>query len=376
VRDFVPNGGGTGHGPSKRIVVAMSGGVDSSVAAALMVEAGHEVVGLTMSLYDAKPSSARGRGGTCCSPREVDLARRACDQLGIPHYTVDERARFEAAVIDDFAREYAAGRTPNPCARCNEHVKFGPLLARARALGAERLVTGHYARVEAGALLRATDRSKDQSYFLFAMSREALASVEFPLGGWTKQLVRAKARALGLPAADAPDSQELCFVPEGDHGDIVEARARALGLDLDALAPGPVLDRDGQLLGEHRGIHRVTIGQRRGLGVSSDRPRYVLRVVPETRAVVVGDADELEVAGVLVEDFRPLADLPEGAGEGMFAHVQIRHRGEPHSAIVEFEGSQARVRFDVPVRAVAPGQAAVVYDGDRVLGGGWIAAAR
>jgi tRNA-specific 2-thiouridylase len=207
------------------------------------------------------------------------------------------------------------------------------------------------------------------------MGREALASVEFPLGGWTKQLVRAKARALGLPAADAPDSQELCFVPEGDHGDIVEARARALGLDLGALAPGPVLDRAGQLLGEHRGIHRVTIGQRRGLGVSSDRPRYVLRVVPETRAVVVGDADELDVGSVTVEDFRPLADLPHAGqadGEGMFAGVQIRHRGEAHSAIVVFEGSRVRVRFDVPVRAVAPGQAAVVYDGDRVLGGGWI----
>jgi tRNA-specific 2-thiouridylase len=357
-----------------RVVVAMSGGVDSSVAAALMVEAGHEVVGLTMSLYDAKPTSGRGRGGTCCSPREVDLARRACDLLGIPHYTVDERARFQAEVIDDFAREYAAGRTPNPCTRCNEHVKFAPLLARARALGAERLVTGHYARIESGSLLRATDESKDQSYFLFAMGREALEWVEFPLGGWTKQLVRAKARAMGLPAADVPDSQELCFVPEGDHGDIVEARARALGLDMDALSPGPVLDSRGQLLGEHRGIHRVTIGQRRGLGVSSDRPRYVLRVVPETRTVVVGGDDELEVTAVIVEDFRPLADV--SAGEGLFAHVQVRHRSPPHSAIVEIDGSRAKVRFDVPVRAVAPGQAAVVYDGERVLGGGWIAAAR
>lgn len=353
-----------------RVVVAMSGGVDSSIAAALMVEAGHEVVGLTMALYDATAQPKRGRGGTCCSPAEIDLARRACDQLGIPHYIVDERARFTAAVIDDFAREYAAGRTPNPCARCNEHVKFGPLLARARALGAERLVTGHYARIESGALLRGADPSKDQSYFLFAMGRELLDAVEFPLGTWTKQLVRAKARALGMPNADAADSQELCFVPGGDHGEIVESRARELGLNLDVLGPGQVLDSAGTVLGEHRGIHRVTVGQRRGLGISGERPRYVLRVLPESRTVIVGDADELDVRSVIVEDFRRLAEIDES--EGVFANVQVRHRGQAHSAIVELDGSRARVRFDAPVRGVAPGQAAVVYAGERVLGGGWI----
>lgn len=356
-----------------RVVVAMSGGVDSSIAAALMVEAGHEVVGLTMALYDAT-GERRGRGGTCCSPAEIDLARRVCDRLGIPHYTVDERARFQAAVIDDFAREYAGGRTPNPCARCNEHVKFGPLLARARALGAERLVTGHYARIEATpegpALLRATDSSKDQSYFLFAMAREQLDAVEFPLGGWSKQSVRAKASALGMPNADAPDSQELCFVPGGDHAEVVEARARALGLDLGALEPGEIRDADGKVIGEHKGIHRVTVGQRRGLGFASDRPRYVLRVLPDSRTVVVGDADELGVAEIEIEDFRRLADLPER--EPFAAEVQIRHRGEPSPAIVELDGARAKVRFEQPVRAVAPGQAAVVYKGDRVLGGGWI----
>ncbi|PRQ09463.1 tRNA 2-thiouridine(34) synthase MnmA [Enhygromyxa salina] len=353
-----------------RVVVAMSGGVDSSIAAALMVEAGHEVVGLTMALYDAGAQERRGRGGTCCSPAEIDLARRACDQLGIPHYTVDERKRFTAAVIDDFAREYAAGRTPNPCARCNEQVKFGPLLARARALGAERLVTGHYARIESGALLRGADPSKDQSYFLFAMDRALLDVVEFPLGTWTKQLVRAKARALGLPNAEAPDSQELCFVPGGDHGEIVESRAQALGLDLGALEPGEIRDSAGTLLGEHRGIHRVTVGQRRGLGISAERPRYVLKVLPESRTVIVGEPDELDVHSVIVEDVRRLADIDEP--EGMFASVQVRHRGVAHSAIVELEGTRARVRFDTPVRAVAPGQAAVFYAGDQVLGGGWI----
>ncbi len=356
-----------------RVVVAMSGGVDSSVAAALMVEAGHQVIGLTMALYDAT-GERRGRGGTCCSPAEIDLARRVCDRLGIPHYTVDERSRFQAAVIDDFAREYAAGRTPNPCARCNEHVKFGPLLARARALGAERLVTGHYARIEADregpALLRAADPSKDQSYFLFAMGRELLDAVEFPLGAWTKHAVRAKAAQLGMPNADAPDSQELCFVPGGDHAEVVEARARALGLDLDALGPGDIRDADGELLGEHRGIHRVTIGQRRGLGVASDRPRYVLTVLPETRTVIVGDAEQLAVARVELEDLRRLAEL--GDGQPFAAAVQIRHRGEPSPATVTVRGDRALVEFAEPVRAVAPGQAAVIYQGDRVLAGGWI----
>lgn len=356
-----------------RVVVAMSGGVDSSIAAALMVEAGHEVIGLTMALYDAT-GERRGRGGTCCSPAEIDLARRVCDRLGIPHYTVDERARFQAAVIDDFAREYAAGRTPNPCARCNEHVKFGPLLARARALGAERLITGHYARIEADedgpALLRARDPAKDQSYFLFAMGRELLGAVEFPLGGWTKQEVRAKAEVLGMPNAAAPDSQELCFVPGGDHAEVVEARARALGLDLDRLGPGEIRDAEGRVIGEHKGIHRVTIGQRRGLGVAGDRPRYVLRVLPESRAVVVGEAEELGVSEIELEDFRPLADLPEG--EPFEASVQIRHRSQASPATVTIVGDRAQVRFAAPVRAVAPGQAGVVYSGDRVLGGGWI----
>ena len=355
-----------------RVVVAMSGGVDSSIAAAAMVEAGHEVIGMTMSLYDAKPGDRRGRGGSCCSPAEVDLARRVCRQLGVPHYTVDEKKRFQAAVIDDFAREYAAGRTPNPCARCNEHVKFGPLIARARALGAERLVTGHYARIEDGALLRGVDPNKDQSYFLFAMGRESLAFVDFPLGGWTKQAVRAKARVLGMPNADAEDSQELCFVPGGDHGEVVEARARELGLDLDALGPGEVHDAAGARLGEHRGIHRVTIGQRRGLGISGAKPRYVLRVLPETRTVVVGDPEQLEVQELLVEDLRWLGDL-DALGPSFPAQVQIRHRAAACPATVTVEGSGARVRFDAPLRAVAPGQAAVIYSGDQVLAGGWIA---
>lgn len=357
-----------------RVVCAMSGGVDSSIAAALMVEAGHDVVGMTLALYDASGSERKGRGGTCCSPAEVDLARWVCERLGIPHYTVDERARFQAEVIDDFVREYAAGRTPNPCTRCNEHVKFGPLLARARALGADRMVTGHYARIENGELWRASDPAKDQSYFLFAMGRETLAKVEFPLGGWSKDLVRAKARAIGMPNADAPDSQELCFVPGGDHGEVVEARAAELGLDMERFGAGELVDADGVVVGEHRGIHRLTVGQRRGLAIGGEKPRYVLQVLPEQRRAVVGDVSDLEIREIVVEDFRRMVAI--GERDVIQAGVQVRHRGTPASARIEVDGDVATVRFAEPVRAVAPGQAAVVYDGERLLGGGWIREAR
>lgn len=353
-----------------RIVCAMSGGVDSSVAAALLVEAGHEVLGLTMRLYDATREPT-GRAGSCCSPAEIDQARNACALLGIPHYTVDERARFEGAVIDDFVRAYATGRTPNPCVRCNEHVKFGPLLARAQALGAAALATGHYARSEDGGLWRAVDDSKDQSYFLFAMGLPALAGVRFPLGTWHKDQVRAKARALGLANADAPDSQELCFVGGGDHAAVVEARASALGIDPAALAAGPIVDESGATIGQHAGVHRVTIGQRRGLRVAGSEPRYVLRVLPGERTVVVGDAQALLRSTLELEDFRRLAPL--GEQTTLRASVQVRHRGRPAPATIELDGATARLRFDEPVGAASPGQAAVVYDGARVLGGGWIA---
>jgi tRNA-specific 2-thiouridylase len=363
-----------GEAKPMRVVCAMSGGVDSSVAAALLRDQGHEVIGMTMRLYDADPDDARraqgGRGGSCCSPAEIDRAKDVCAALGIPHYTVDERRRFAAAVIDDFAREYAGGRTPNPCVRCNEHVKFGPLLARARALGAEALATGHYARTDGGILRRGVDASKDQSYFLFAMGAEALANVMMPLGTWSKDRVRERARELGLVNADAPDSQELCFVAGRSHADVVERRAAALGLDLDPLAPGTIVDREGAVLGEHAGIHRVTVGQRRGLRVAGNAPRYVLRVLPESREVVVGDADELAVAAIEIADLRRLAELAER--RELRAEVQIRHRSPPSPATVEIVGDVAYARFDAPVRAVAPGQAAVIYAGDQVLAGGWI----
>jgi len=355
-----------------RVVCAMSGGVDSSLTAALLLEAGHEVVGMTMRLYDASGDEKKGRGGTCCSPAEVDLARRVCAQLGIPHYVVDERERFAAEVIAPFARDYAEGRTPNPCTRCNQQVKFGPLLRRARALGASVLATGHYARNEYGvALRRAVDPQKDQSYFLFAMGRTALRSTWFPLGTWTKEAVRERASVLGLPNADAPDSQELCFVPGGDYAAVVERELRAQGRPLEVLAPGPVVDREGTVVGEHQGIHRVTIGQRRGFETRGNEKRYVLRVVPQTRTVVVGDEVETRASEVWVEEYEPLCEA--GAGPAVTAAVQVRHRSPPSPARVEIQGGRALVRFLEPVRAAAPGQAAVLFDAqDRVLGGGWI----
>ena len=352
-----------------RVVCAMSGGVDSSMAAALLVEAGHEVIGMTMRLYDADPAQRTGRGGTCCSPAEVDMAKMACDRLGIAHYTVDERERFAAEVIDPFVRDYAAGRTPNPCTRCNQQIKFGPLLARADALGAEVLATGHYAQIEDGALLRGVDPAKDQSYFLFSMGAATLARVMFPLGAWTKDRVRARARELGMPNADAADSQELCFVPGGDHGDVVERRAAAMGLPDDSLQPGPVHDADGRVVGEHRGIHRVTVGQRRGFTVAGTQRRYVLKVIPETRTVVVGAAEDVVSRRLELGELQRLG-LPN-KGE-VRASVQVRHRSPPQPATVRVERDHAVVEFDDDVRAATPGQAAVIYDGTRVLGGGWI----
>lgn len=355
-----------------RVVCAMSGGVDSSVTAALLVEQGYEVIGMTMRLYNAS-GQPKGRGGTCCSPAEIDQAKQVCDQLGIPHYTVDESQLFQEKVIDDFAREYVAGRTPNPCVRCNEHIKFAPLWARAQALGGEFLATGHYARVENGELWRGVDASKDQSYFLFAMDRSLLSRVRFPLGSWRKEQVREKAQALNLSNWNTPDSQELCFVGGKEHGDVVEQYASKLGVAMEHLAPGDIVDEDGTILGQHQGIHRMTIGQRRGLRVAGSEARYVLRVLPETKQVVVGSEEQLLATKLEIIDVRRLAPLAEQ--QSVRALVQIRHRGTPAMATVEFEGNRGIATFDEPVRAVAPGQAAVLYAGDQVLGGGWIARA-
>jgi tRNA-uridine 2-sulfurtransferase len=350
------------HAGSETIVAALSGGVDSATAAGLLVEAGQRVVGITLRLYDARGTQASA-GGRCCGPRDIEDARRACAHLGIPFYVVDRAAEFQRQVVDDFVSEYAAGRTPNPCVRCNQHIKFTPLLARARALGARRLATGHYARLVGERLFRAADEGKDQSYFLFAMPMEARRDVLFPLGDMTKEQVRAHARRLGLPNADKPESQEICFVPDGDHAGFVAARAAA--------APGQVVAEDGRVLAVHDGVHRFTVGQRRGLGVAEGEPRYVIAVDALRRRVVVGPRASLSRRELRVRDARWSPDRPEGA---LAAAVQVRHRHRPATARITAAGDEALVVFDQALDGgAAPGQAAVFYRGSEVVGGGWIA---
>jgi tRNA-specific 2-thiouridylase len=344
------------------IVVALSGGVDSATAAALLCEAGQRVVGLTLRLYDARGTAASA-GGRCCGPRDLEDARRVCAHLGIPFYVVDHERDFTRAVVDDFVAEYAAGRTPNPCVRCNEQIKFGPLLRRARALGARRLATGHYARLEGGRLRRAVDDAKDQSYFLFAMPAADRAHVVFPLGGMTKAEVRRHAARLGLPVAEKPESQEICFVPDGDHAGFVARRV--------APAAGAIVDRDGNVLGEHAGVHGFTVGQRRGLGVARGAPHYVIGVDALTRRVTVGPRAALARAELAVADVR-WSGAPPAAP--FAAAVQVRHRQRAVPAVVTPRGAGATVVFAAPLDSgAAPGQAAVFYDGDEVVGGGWIA---
>ena len=348
-------------------VVALSGGVDSATAAALLVEAGERVVAMTMRLYDAggTPSSA---GGRCCGPRDIEDARRVAAQLGIPFYVMDFTDAFREHVIDDFVREYASGRTPNPCVRCNEHIKFTPLLDAAKALGADRLATGHYARLvdHDGTLRlrRAVDAEKDQSYFLFNMPRAALSRVVFPLGGLRKDEVRAHARRLGLVNADKPESQEICFVPDGDHAGFVAART--------LVRTGALRAADGTELGRHDGIHRYTVGQRRGLGVAAAAPLYVTAIDHATGDITLGGAGELMKDSLSVDALSWAGPSPRGP---VRASVQLRHRHTPSPATIETDGAVAQVRLDRKERAVTPGQAAVFYggpNGDEVLGGGFI----
>ncbi len=360
-------------GGRERLVIAMSGGVDSSTAAAMLVDAGHDVVGVTLRLYDASGTVA-SIGGRCCGPRDIEDARATAAHLGIPHHVIDESAAFSAAVIDDFVAEYRAGRTPNPCVRCNERIKFGPLLSFVDAVGATALATGHYARLlldsqDGGvALRRARDADKDQSYFLFGVRPEILARVRFPLGDKTKDEVRALAHRFGLPNADKADSQEICFIPDGDHVAFLDARGGG------GPAGAIVDDQTGAALGAHAGTHAFTVGQRRGLPASSER-RFVLRIDGATGEVRVGPRDRLGRDRLRVSDVRWLD--PRAGDAARRCAVQIRHRALAAPAWIEPSGDGATlVRLDQPAFGVAPGQAAVFYDGDdRVLGGGWIDAA-
>lgn len=352
-----------------RVLVAMSGGVDSAVAAARLVDAGHEVVGVTLHLWDYPPGSAeRSR---CCAPEDAHDARLVADFLGIPHYTFDRRELFARDVVGPFVEGYLAGTTPSPCVACNRSVKLHELLGLADRLGAAKIATGHYARVSLDPrgvprLHAGRDPRKDQSYYLHMLDETALARLEFPLGDATKDEVRAEAVRRGLPGADKGESQELCFVPDGDYAGFVEARADG------RLRPGPIVAADGKVLGAHGGLHRFTVGQRRGLGVTLGKPAFVRALDPEHHAVVVGD-EPLAVGATLVG-----ASWSSDVAFPLRALVKVRSHHAPEAATIapdERAPGQFRVRFDAPVRAVSPGQVAVAYDGDRVLGGGTIAAA-
>jgi tRNA-specific 2-thiouridylase len=344
------------------VLVAMSGGVDSSVTAALLAEEGWDVTGVHLKLAST-PHAAQVQGRGCCTLADADDARRVAGTLGIPFYVWDMADDFSAAVVDDFLDEYATGRTPNPCARCNERVKVAGLLARARALGFDALATGHYARVVDGRLLRGADRAKDQSYVLYMLGPDQLAHFRLPLGALTKPQVRAKAAELGLRTAAKPESYDVCFIPDGDTAGWLERR---LGP-----RPGEIVDTEGNVLGTHDGTYRYTVGQRRGLGLSAPSPRYVLSIEPAAGRVVVGGRDDLAIRAVTLDRVTTTEGGPLAAGP---AAVQLRAHGAAVACtVVPDEGGLVRLDLAERADAVAPGQAGVLYDGDRVLGGGTVA---
>jgi len=351
-------------GEAGRIVVAMSGGVDSSVAAGLLVQRGYEAVGVTLKLS--------GSASRCCSLADADDARRVAERLGIRFFVANYAERFHTEVMEAFADEYLAGRTPIPCVTCNSRFKFEYLIARARVFGARGVASGHYARVDRDpetGLFRlrcAEDAGKDQTYFLFELTQAQLANVQFPLGDMKKSEVRETARAMGLTTAEKPESQEICFVPDGDYAAAVE-RIRPGSLP----GPGEIVDARDTVVGHHAGIHRFTVGQRRGLGVASGERLYVTGIDAGSNRVRVGRETELGVTEARVERVNWIAGSPPAAP--VRARVKVRYRHAGALAEIEPVDGAARLHFDEPVRAVAPGQAAVFYDGDSVLGGGWIA---
>ncbi|HET7565256.1 MAG TPA: tRNA 2-thiouridine(34) synthase MnmA [Gemmatimonadaceae bacterium] len=353
-----------------RVLVAMSGGVDSSVAAALLHEQGYEVIGATMKLFcygDSVPDRP------CCSLDSINDARRVCEQLGVPHYVLNMESAFGRDVVQNFVSEYAAGRTPIPCVRCNTFTKFRDLLRKAEAIDAQWIATGHYARIVNGELHRGADHAKDQSYFLWGIDRDVVRKMLLPIGELTKPETRARAHALGLEVvAEKVESQDICFVPDGDHTKIL---AKHLGADAPSLSAGPITTSDGRVVGEHRGFARFTIGQRRGLPGGFAQPMYVVAIRPAERAVVIGPREELLGRGVIAREMNWLVDDAPRVGDRV--QVQVRHRAAPARAeIVRLDGDEIELALDEPVAAITPGQSLVVYDGERVLGGGFIEGSR
>ena len=351
-----------------RIVVAMSGGVDSSTTAALMVEAGYEVIGVTLQLYDH--GEATGRKGACCAGQDIYDARRVAETLDIPHYVLDYESRFREKVIDEFADSYLRGDTPIPCVRCNQTVKFRDLLTTAKDLGAERLVTGHYVQridgPEGAEMYRARDSKKDQSYFLFTTTGDQLGFLEFPLGAMSKSETRDHAARFQLPVAEKPESQDICFVPNGNYASVVEK------LRPGSLEPGNIVDLDGNVIGRHDGIINFTVGQRRGMGVAAAHPLYVVKVDPETHTVVAGPKEALHRHTIFANEINWIG-ASAAQVDGRKFGVKIRSTTEPEAATITDKGDgRIKIDFDVPQAGVSSGQAAVIYDGERVLGGGWI----
>ena len=369
------------------IAVAMSGGVDSSTVAAMLAREGgpdaqNSVVGLTLQLWDQTRLAGKHgipdtpKAGRCCSLDDVYDARRVAEHLGIPYYVVNQQERFEADVVRPFVAEYLAGRTPIPCSLCNNHLKFDQLLKTAQSIGASRIATGHYAVNEFDPargrwiLKRPADLAKDQTYFLFGLTQEQLAATLFPLGRMTKPEVREVARQHGLALAEKPDSQEICFIPGGDYKQFLTAYLEEQGERLPETA-GELADSSGQVLGHHEGIYNFTVGQRKGLGVSSPTPLYVLQIDPATHRVTVGADEELAIRSLRARNLN-LISIPVLTSP-MRVRIKIRHRHEPAWATLEPAGSdEVLATFDEPQRAVTPGQSAVFYDGDEVVGGGWI----